>query len=113
MTVWIEAGPKESVEKHHGFDSPKKWLQSNLDKAEDRHDEVTLDPAGIVSAQLGQHDGLATKFEYKDKDQTMVVERKSAFGDSSAVSTGLVYSKDDGQDAKSSADEIFASLKLK
>ena len=113
MTVWIEAGPKESVEKHHNYDSPKKWLQSNLDKAEDRHDEVTLDPAGIVSAQLGQHDGLATKFEYKDKDQTMVVERKSAFGDSSAVSTGLVYSKDDGQDAKSSADEIFASLKLK
>jgi len=113
MSVWIEAGTKESVEKHHDYDSPKKWLQSILDKAEDRYEDVTLDPAGIVSAQLGQHDGLATKFEYKDKDRTMVVERKSAFGDSAAVSIGLVYSKDDGQDAKSSADEILASLKLK
>ena len=43
----------------------------------------------------------------------MFVERKSAFGDSAAVSTGLIYSKDDGQDAKKSVDEIIASLKLK
>ena len=113
MSVWIEAGSKKSVKKHHGYDSPKTWLQSNLDKAEDQFDGVTLDPAGIVQAKIGQHDGLATKYEYKEKDQAMVVERKSAFGSSAAISIGLVYSKDDGQDSKTEVEDIIASLKLK
>lgn len=113
MSVWVEAGPKKSVEKHHGFDSPKKWLQSILDKADAKFDDVTLDPAGIVQAQIGQHEGQATKFEYKEKGRTMVVERKSAFGASAAVSVGLIYSKDSQQDSKTSVDDIIASLKLK
>ena len=43
----------------------------------------------------------------------MVVERKSAFGSSAAISIGLVYSKDDGQDSKTEVEDIIASLKLK
>ncbi len=112
ISVWVEAGPKKSVAKHHDFDSPQKWLESILDKAEDKFDDVTLDPTGIVQATLGQHDAMATKFDYKEKDQTMVVERKSAFGSSAAVSTGLIYSKNSETDSKS-VDDIFASLKLK
>ena len=113
LSAWVEAGPQGSVKKNHGIDSPRKWLQDILANADDKFEDVALDPAGIVAQQVGQHEGLSTQFEYGGDEKRMVIQRQSAFGSSAALSTALVCAKEDADSHNKIVAEIFSSLKIK
>jgi len=106
----IEANSLESIKKVH--ESPRAWLDSTIEKYQNRTKDFSLSDAGIETITLGDREAVIATFEFHEGDKVMEGQHICVFGDSSAVNLQFGTSKGDFKQWQPAIKEILASLKV-